>query len=111
MDPWPTEKLADALRDVLARVSVATDCYQPLDVAVKGRTIRLGLKICNDPTTYVVMFSPEAPYLGASTGEQCRSPDEWAKEVWLMLDEEIGTRSVDNARRSALPDGFVQLHL
>lgn len=57
------------------------------------------------------MFSPGPPYLGASTGEPCRSPDEWAQEVWLMLDEEIGTRSVDAAERSSLPGGYVQLHL
>lgn len=33
------------------------------------------------------------------------------QEVWLMLDEEIGTRIVDSAKRSPLPGGLVRLHL
>jgi hypothetical protein len=41
----------------------------------------------------------------------CSSPEEWATEVWVLLDEEVGTREIHSARRSVEDDGVVVLDL
>jgi hypothetical protein len=111
MEQWAPDALADALRTVMARVSMEDDLYRTLDVAVDGTDVRLSLEIRDDGVTYVVLLSGQPPHIGESTGEPSRSPQDWATEVWIMLGESVGTLSYRSARRTTLTDGVVQLHL
>jgi hypothetical protein len=48
---------------------------------------------------------------GASTGEICSSPQHWAAEVRMRLDEEVGTRQIDAAGRTRLSAEVILLDL
>lgn len=60
---------------------------------------------------YLVRFPTRAPLRGASTGELCSSPEEWATEVWMLLDEQVATREIHSARRTVDKDGVVVFDL
>jgi len=111
MAQWTAEALADALRIAMASVSMSDNGYQPADVDVQGSDVVLSFRLRNDSTVYLVRFATQAPLRGASTGELCSSPVQWATEVWMLLDEQVATREIHSARRTVEDDGVVVLDL
>lgn len=111
MAQWTAEILADALRIALASVSMSEDGYQPSEVLVQGSNVALSFRLRDDSAAYVVRFATEGPLRGESTGELCSSPEEWATEVRMLLDEHVGTREIHSARRIVEDDGVVVLDL
>ena len=81
------------------------------EVAVDGDDVVLTFRLPRDATTYKVRFSSDDLHRGASTGEPCGTPEEWAWEVRTLLDEEVGTRSIHTAPRTVVSDGVVVLNL
>lgn len=111
MNPWTPADLANALRIVIAKVSMANDGYQATQVLVQNSDVEVSFRLRDDPTVYLVRLATRAPLYGVSTGEPCSSPEEWATEVWMLLDEVVGTREIHSARRTVDDDGVVTLHL
>ena len=111
MAQWTAEVLADALRIAMARVSMSTHGYQPSEIVVRGSDVMLSFRLREDPALYRVRLATRAPLRGESTGELCSSPAEWATEVGMLLDEQVGTREIHSAGRTVEDDGVVVLDL
>jgi hypothetical protein len=90
---------------------MSEDRYEMTAVEADGDQIEVMLRVRDDPHVYAVRFSFGGTHRGASTGEMCSSPSQWASEVWIRLCEEVGTRGIESARRTPRPDGVVLLHL
>ena len=95
----------------MAGVSMSENGYQPAEIVVQGSGVVMTFRLRNDSTEYLVRFATRAPLRGASTGELCSSPEVWATEVWMLLDEAVATREIHSARRTVEDDGVVVLDL
>jgi len=71
---------------------------------VTDAIVELGFRARRDPTTYAASFSFAAPRFGRSTGEPCATPEQWAREVRMFLDEEIGTLDLYRRRLTTKAD-------
>jgi hypothetical protein len=54
---------------------------------------------------YTLSDAPEGP----NTGEPCDTPEDWAEEIWVDMEEQILTGGVARAEHSRRPGGLVLL--
>lgn len=108
---WSPDRIASATQRAMADVTMAADRYEVLMVAADGDDLVVRFHVREDPQVFVVSFSVDESRRGVSTGEICSTPEQWASEVRMLLDEEVGTRQIDSASRTRLPDGAVRLRL
>src|SRR6478736_2723109 len=62
-----------------------------------------------DVERYGVLYSLAALPMGPMTGEPCGTPEQWAAEIGLNLDELVETGGVARAEHIPGPDGVVLL--
>lgn len=108
---WCPERVARETQRALAGVTMADDRYEIGMVVADGDGLIVKFRVREDPQVFAVRFSVDASHRGVSTGESCSTPEQWASEVRMLLDEEVGTHQIDSARRTRLPDGVVLLEL
>jgi hypothetical protein len=107
-DLWSAEHLLQVVR---AQVESGPDeARTPMHAVLEGTDILVTFRWGDDPHLYGVRFPTTDAPEGASTGEVCRTADEWAQEVALVLMEELDTGLVTRGRRSSNAQGLVELH-
>ena len=83
--------------------------YRPVEVTTDGSDLVVVFRYGALPELFAARFSldlmPERP----QTGEICESLDDWAEEVYWVLDEQVNTSIVETAERTVADDGVVSL--
>jgi hypothetical protein len=105
---WDHETLLASVRRAVPHVPAGEDTV-PAQVELDGDNLLVTFRWPSEPHVFGIRFPlAEAP-AGPSTGEVCESQEEWAWEVSLVLDEELGTGLVRRGRRSVTSQGIVEL--
>lgn len=106
-----TAELEGALRRVLEERTLLEDRYSFLDVAADGASVVVYIRYRDEAAVHAVTLDVTPPLTGPSTGESCSNVAEWAMEVRMLLDEEVGTRDIEAHPRTVTPDGVVHVRL
>jgi hypothetical protein len=95
------------LQRSLAGCSLREDGYEFLKATREGASVVVFFRYRDEAAVHAVRLDVSPPLLGPSTGEPCRTVRDWAWEVRLVLDEEVGTRDLERRSRTLTPDGVV----
>ena len=115
--PWTDEEVLAAVRRHVA-APAPRPSWDFVGAEVVDRAVRVTFTLREDsvlgrrrhePGRFAVDYPLTDLPEGPSTGEECDTPDEWAVEVTVDIDEEVDTGGVWRAERSAGPEGAVLL--
>jgi hypothetical protein len=100
-----------ALQQSLGGCSLAEDGYEFREATEERGFVTAFFRYRKEAAVHAVRLDVTPPLLGPSTGEPCLTVQDWAWEVRLLLDEEVGTSDLERRPRTLTPDGVVLVQL
>jgi hypothetical protein len=113
---WQADDAVAAVRSLFETVNWELETlkelrapYRPVEVTRVGDELVVQFHYRGYTELFAVRFSLDRMPEGPCTGEVCQTVEQWAQEIDLTMDEEIGTQMVQTAERTVADDGVVTL--